>query len=65
MIWRKSTFSEENDCVELAWRKSTFSDPTNCVESAWPTPSVVVRDSKNPTGPTLQFSRSAFTLFTT
>jgi hypothetical protein len=65
MIWRKSTFSEENDCVELAWRKSTFSDPTNCVESAWPTPSVVVRDSKNPAGPTLQFSRSAFTLFTT
>jgi hypothetical protein len=64
MIWRKSTFSEENNCVELAWRKSSFSNPTNCVEVAWPAVSVAVRDSKNPTGPTLQFTRSAFAQFT-
>jgi hypothetical protein len=65
MTWRKSTFSDPNNCVEVCWRTSTFSEQNNCVEVAWPTPSVVVRDSKNPAGPTLQFSRSAFTLFTT
>jgi hypothetical protein len=63
MIWRKSTFSEETNCVELAWRKSMFSKVNDCVELAWPAVSVAVRDSKNPSGPMLMFARSGFTHF--
>jgi hypothetical protein len=64
MTWRKSTYSDPDNCVEVAWRKSSFSDPYNCVEVAWPAASLLVRDSKNPAGPTLTFPRTAFTHFT-
>jgi hypothetical protein len=60
MTWRKSSFSDNINCVELAWRTSTFSDTNDCVEVAWPAVSVAVRDSKNPAGPTLTFGRSEF-----
>ncbi|HEY0452518.1 DUF397 domain-containing protein [Actinophytocola sp.] len=34
--WRKSTFSDQSDCVEVAfWRKSTFSNQSDCVEVAF------------------------------
>ena len=46
--------------MELTWRKSSFSNPTDCVEVAWPVGSVAVRDSKNPEGPALRFSVSAW-----
>ena len=60
--WRKSTYSQpDNACVELAWRTSTYSQPNNaCVELAHATDLVVVRDSKNPTGPTLTFALGPF-----
>lgn len=47
----------------MIWRKSSFSDPTDhgdCVEVAWPDPLVAVRDSKNPSGPTLNFPRETW-----
>ena len=60
-LWRKSSFSSETaDCVEIAypdWRKSSFSGTeTECVEVAYPTatPTVGIRDSKNP-APALMF----------
>lgn len=47
--WRKSSFSGEANCVEVAfgtWRKSSFSGvDSNCVEVAF---GAGVRDSKNP-----------------
>jgi hypothetical protein len=49
LVWRKSSFTGDTNCVELAWRKSSRSE-TNCVELA---NTGAVRDSKNPTGPTL------------
>jgi hypothetical protein len=58
LSWRKSSFSSspQGDCVELAWRKSSFSKTSegDCVEVSSALPSLLVRDSKNPTGPVLR-----------
>src|ERR1041384_742894 len=55
--WRKSSYSGTNgNCVEVAWRTSSYSGGNgNCVEVAWPESRVAVRDSKNVTGPALDF----------
>ncbi|MFI1731757.1 DUF397 domain-containing protein [Streptomyces acidicola] len=77
--WRKSTYSGDTggSCVEcaplgpLAWRKSSYSGDQggDCVEIAETpratTPSIAVRDSKNPAGPHLTFDPAAFTTFLT
>ncbi len=59
LSWRKSSCSTsgQQNCVELAWRKSSYSaDPNgDCVEVAPTEPGVLVRDSKNSTGPVLAF----------
>ncbi|MFC6018671.1 DUF397 domain-containing protein [Plantactinospora solaniradicis] len=53
--------------IELAgatWRKSTRSNQGNCVEVAGNLPGVVgVRDSKEPTGPALLFTPTAWRTF--
>lgn len=51
-IWRKASRSAaESNCVEVTWRKSSRSgSESNCVELA---STGAVRDSKNPTGPTV------------
>ncbi|MEU5689516.1 DUF397 domain-containing protein [Streptomyces venezuelae] len=71
--WRKSSYSGSSggDCIECAplngaaWRKSTYSSDTggDCIELAQAQCNVAVRDSKNPTGPTLTLTRTAFTHF--
>ncbi|MBB4914479.1 DUF397 domain-containing protein [Streptosporangium saharense] len=47
------------------WRKSTLSsgDGGNCVEVANLGPLTTIRDSKNPTGPTLTFTATEWTSF--
>jgi hypothetical protein len=60
LAWRKSSFSDVNECVELAWRTSSFSDHIECVEMAWPGDAIFVRDSKHPSGPVLMFEHSRF-----
>jgi hypothetical protein len=69
--WRKSSYSGGNggQCVEVAaaWRKSSYSGGNggDCVEVADNMPRIVaVRDSKNPSGPELVFSRAAWETFT-
>ena len=47
----------------LSWRKSSWSDPTNCVELAWPASAGAVRDSKNVNGPMLVLDRTSLTGF--
>ncbi len=47
----------------LSWRKSSWSDPTNCVEVAWPASAGAVRDSKNTDGPMLVLGRASLTGF--
>lgn len=57
IMWRKSSYSgATGDCVEIGWRKSSYSGATGeCVEIGWQAADVAVRDSKNPSGPTLSF----------
>ncbi len=50
--------------AERQWKKSTRSGNTNCVEVAdEPDGSRLVRDSKDPNGPTLRFTPSEWTAF--
>ncbi|WP_106403047.1 DUF397 domain-containing protein [Actinocorallia populi] len=48
------------------WRKSTYSDSDGgaCVEVAGLSEVIAVRDSKNPAGPQLAFTRTAFARLT-
>ncbi|HEX5405497.1 MAG TPA: DUF397 domain-containing protein [Pseudonocardiaceae bacterium] len=48
------------------WRKSSYSgSESNCVEVAFVGDRVAARDSKNPTGPALTFTPTAWTAFLT
>ena len=44
------------DLSSAVWRKSTFSGANGCVEVAILDESVAVRDSKDPSGPVLVFT---------
>ncbi len=59
--WRKSSFSVDENCVEVAWRKSSFSGGNeDCVEIAWPGADVSIRDSKNPDADPITIPASVF-----
>jgi hypothetical protein len=69
--WRKSRYSGGNGaCVEVAhvpaeWRKSSRSSADGpCVEVASSPEAIAVRDSKDPGGPALVFTRQAWAAFT-
>ncbi|WP_131743045.1 DUF397 domain-containing protein [Actinomadura roseirufa] len=51
------------DLSAASWRKSSHSGDTGgeCVEVAALAPTVAMRDSKHPDGPTLSLSRTVFT----
>ncbi|MEU4272059.1 DUF397 domain-containing protein [Streptomyces sp. NPDC026092] len=53
------------DLSTVTWRKSSYSNAEagNCLEVADALPLVPVRDSKNPTGPTLLFEAGAWAAF--
>ncbi|MFE6865296.1 DUF397 domain-containing protein [Kitasatospora sp. NPDC057692] len=54
--------------TDLAWRKSSYSNSEggNCIEVAdGPAATVPVRDSKDPDGPTLTFTTTAWQSFLT
>jgi uncharacterized protein DUF397 len=66
LAWRTSSYSANGgDCVEVAWRTSSYSaNGGSCVEVAWPKPAgTAVRDSKNVTGPTLEFDTTTWRAF--
>lgn len=51
---------------ELHWFKSSYSDSSNgndCVEVAVAVPTIHIRDSKNPTGPGLTVTATAWADF--
>lgn len=75
VMWRKSSRSTASggSCVEAAlipsgaeWRKSSRSASSggSCVEAAPVRDEVAVRDSKDPDGPALTFTRAAWRSFT-
>jgi len=47
----------------MIWRRSSYSAANNCVEVACPGEAAAVRDSKNPEGPILIFERERFVRF--
>ncbi|CQR62557.1 DUF397 domain-containing protein [Streptomyces leeuwenhoekii] len=67
--WRKSSRSdgEGGECVEVAypWHKSSHSggEGGDCVEVAACARTVHIRDSKNPAGPRLTLSPTAWSAF--
>jgi len=71
-MWRKSSYSGGNggNCIEVAevWRKSSYSGGNggDCVEVARTLPAAIaVRDSKDPDGPKLIFTKADWAAFTT
>ncbi|GAB7188116.1 DUF397 domain-containing protein [Kitasatospora sp. Ki12] len=67
LVWFKSSHSgnEGGACVEIAWRKSSHStnEGGQCVEVAETTEAVLVRDSKDKSGPHLTFDPTAWQAF--
>jgi hypothetical protein len=69
LSWFKSSYSsgDGDDCVEVAltWHKSSYSSggDGDCVEIATTPHTIHIRDSKNPTGPTLTLSPTAWAGF--
>lgn len=66
--WRKSSRSHNNGgCVEVAvWKKSSYSATNGgCVEVMGLDEGVAIRDSKDPTGPTLAVTPTTWTTFLT
>ncbi|WP_380280859.1 DUF397 domain-containing protein [Kitasatospora purpeofusca] len=67
IAWFKSSYSsnEGGECVEVGWHKSSHSsgDGGECVEVAETTSAVLVRDSKDKSGPHLAFSPAAWQSF--
>ncbi|MCX4688765.1 DUF397 domain-containing protein [Kitasatospora purpeofusca] len=67
IAWHKSSHSgaEGGECVEVGWRKSTHSsgEGGECVEVAETTSAVLVRDSKDQSGPHLTFTPAAWEAF--
>jgi hypothetical protein len=51
------------DPTHLVWRKSSRSGTSNCVEVALHGALVLVRDSKDPLGPVLTFSKDEWDAF--
>ncbi|MGD0239404.1 MAG: DUF397 domain-containing protein [Streptosporangiaceae bacterium] len=54
-----------HDLSHAEWRKSTHSGSGNCIETAPAPDGIAVRDSANPHGPALAFTRRAWTAFAT
>ncbi|MDN5380518.1 MULTISPECIES: DUF397 domain-containing protein [unclassified Streptomyces] len=67
VAWRKSSYSTADgpSCVEVAWKKSNYStaEGPDCVEVATVPDHVLVRDSKNPHGPRLTLTPTAWAAF--
>ena len=56
--------SNGSELADSSWRKSTYSQVGECVELANPCPGLIaVRDSKNPAGPMLTYTSAEWRAF--
>jgi hypothetical protein len=55
--------AESGRATTLVWRKSTFSNPHECVEVAVTEQFIFVRDSKNRSDPPLKISVNTWRIF--
>ena len=53
----------KSDRAPLVWRKSSASAANDCVEVAFAEQAVLVRCSRDPSGPTLSFSKPEWAAF--
>jgi Domain of unknown function (DUF397) len=53
----------DSEQTHITWRKSTASNASSCVEVAFADESVLVRNSRDPLGPILSFSREEWMAF--
>ncbi len=67
IVWHTSSYSGTNGgCVEVGWHTSSYSSHGGaCVEVAPAPDTVLVRDSKDRTGPTLTVPAAAWRAFLT
>jgi Domain of unknown function (DUF397) len=67
IVWHTSSYSSNGGaCVEVGWRTSSYSGTNgNCVEVAPAPDDVLVRDSKDRTGPALTVPTPAWQAFLT
>ncbi|MFF2354794.1 DUF397 domain-containing protein [Kitasatospora sp. NPDC058115] len=67
IAWFKSSHSgaEGGECIEVGWHKSSHSsnEGGECIEVAETTSAVLVRDSKDKSGPHLTFTPEAWQSF--
>jgi hypothetical protein len=67
IVWHTSSYSGNGGtCVQVGWRTSSYSGNGGaCIEVAATPERVLVRDSKDPDGPTLAVPTSAWHTFLT
>ncbi len=67
IVWHTSSYSSNGGtCVEVGWRTSSHSNGgASCVEVATAPDAVLVRDSKDRTGPALSIPSTAWHTFLT
>jgi hypothetical protein len=53
----------KSDSVQPSWRKSTFSESGACVEVAFVAQGILVRQSRDPSGPALTFTHAEWLAF--
>lgn len=53
----------DSEQADIAWYKSTMSGAENCVEVAVVNDSILVRNSRDPRGSVLSFTRQEWTAF--
>ncbi|HEY3896719.1 MAG TPA: DUF397 domain-containing protein [Pseudonocardiaceae bacterium] len=65
IVWHTSSYTNGSaTCVQVGWRTSSYStDNGDCIQVAPAAERVLVRDSKNPTGPALSVPTPAWRTF--
>ena len=67
IVWRTSSYSGTNGgCVEIGWRTSSYTGTNGACVEVTPAPAaVLVRDSKDRTGPALTVPTTTWQAFLT